>query len=111
MDIPRVLHDNCPCNHSLDTKGTGRIRGRHRRSHGGYSGLHELFRRVRPCHSYNEFDFAPLLFNVSLRKPKLQKPPTTLKVKPFETIVTTECIRCGERLVVCCRDLSPILIK
>ena len=55
---------------------------------------------------------SPLLDNVGLRKPKLEKrTPNLPKGKPFESTTTTECIRCGECLDVCCHDLSPILIK
>ncbi len=55
---------------------------------------------------------SPLLDNVGLRKPTLEKKtPSLPKAKHFETVVTTDCIRCGECLDVCCHDLSPILIK
>jgi len=55
---------------------------------------------------------SPLLDNVGLRKPKMEKrTPNLPKGKPFETKTTTHCIRCGECLGVCCHDLSPILIK
>jgi Na+-translocating ferredoxin:NAD+ oxidoreductase subunit D len=54
----------------------------------------------------------PLLDNVGLRKPTLEKKtPHLPKAKQFETTTTTECIRCGECMLVCCHDLSPILIK
>ncbi len=55
---------------------------------------------------------SPLLDNVGLRKPILEKKtPSLPKPQAFENITTTDCIRCGECLEVCCHDLSPILIK
>ena len=55
---------------------------------------------------------SPLLDNVGLRKPILEKQtPSLPKPQPFESITTTDCIRCGECLDVCCHDLSPIIIK
>jgi len=55
---------------------------------------------------------SPLLDNVGLRKPTLEKiEPTLPKPKQFGTVVTQDCIRCGECMVVCCHNLSPILIK
>ena len=54
----------------------------------------------------------PLLDNIGLRKPTLEKKtPKLPKAKQFESVTTTECIRCGECMVVCCHNLSPILIK
>ncbi len=54
----------------------------------------------------------PLLDNVGLRKPTAEKKtPKLPKAKQFETETTVECIRCGECMVVCCHNLSPILIK
>ena len=54
----------------------------------------------------------PLLDNVGLRKPTTEKKTAKLpKAMTFESIETTECIRCGECLIVCCHNLSPILIK
>ena len=54
----------------------------------------------------------PLLDNVGLRKPTQEKKTYSLpKAKQFETTETLECIRCGECMVVCCHNLSPILIK
>jgi ferredoxin len=54
----------------------------------------------------------PLLDNVGLRKPTLnKKTPKFPKANQFESVTTTECIRCGECMVVCCHNLSPILIK
>ena len=54
----------------------------------------------------------PLLDNIGLRKPTLEKKtPVLPKAQQFETVTTVECIRCGECMVVCCHNLSPILIK
>ena len=54
----------------------------------------------------------PLLDNVGLRKPTLEKKtPKLPKAQQFETTTTIECIRCGECMVVCCHNLSSILIK
>jgi Na+-translocating ferredoxin:NAD+ oxidoreductase RnfD subunit/Pyruvate/2-oxoacid:ferredoxin oxidoreductase delta subunit len=54
----------------------------------------------------------PLLDNVGLRKPKVEeKKPILPKASQFETVTTVECIRCGECMVMCCHNLSPILIK
>ena len=39
------------------------------------------------------------------KEPKLPKP------KEFAAVKTTECIRCGACMRVCCHNLSPILIK
>jgi electron transport complex protein RnfD len=55
---------------------------------------------------------SPLLDNVGLRKPTLEKKtPILPKAKQFGTVTTLGCIRCGECMVVCCHNLSPILIK
>jgi electron transport complex protein RnfD len=55
---------------------------------------------------------SPLLDNVGLRKPSLErKTPVLPKAKQFGTVTTIGCIRCGECMVVCCHNLSPILIK
>jgi len=55
---------------------------------------------------------SPLLDNVGLRKPTPEKlTPILPKAKQFETATPTDCIRCGECMVVCCHNLSPILIK
>ncbi len=55
---------------------------------------------------------SPLLDNVGLRKPTEEKKTHVLpKAKQFETVTTEDCIRCGECMVVCCHNLSPILIK
>jgi electron transport complex protein RnfD len=55
---------------------------------------------------------SPLLDNVGLRKPSLEKKtPVLPKAKQFGTVTALDCIRCGECMVVCCHNLSPILIK
>jgi electron transport complex protein RnfC len=55
---------------------------------------------------------SPLLDNVGLRKPSLEKiEPVLPRAKQFETVTTLDCIRCGHCMVVCCHNLSPILIK
>ncbi len=55
---------------------------------------------------------SPLLDNVGLRKPSLEKKePVLPKAKQFGTVTPLDCIRCGECMVVCCHSLSPILIK
>ena len=55
---------------------------------------------------------SPLLDNVGLRKLTLEKKtPVLPKAKQFETVTTTDCIRCGLCMNVCCHNLSPILIK
>jgi Na+-translocating ferredoxin:NAD+ oxidoreductase subunit D len=54
----------------------------------------------------------PLLDNIGLRKPTLEKKtPGLPKAQQFESVTTVDCIRCGECMVVCCHNLSPILIK
>ncbi len=54
----------------------------------------------------------PLLDNVGLRKPSGERQaPELPKSEKFETTEPTECIRCGECMVACCYNLSPILIK
>jgi ferredoxin len=55
---------------------------------------------------------SPLLDNVGLRKPtKEEKTPKLPKAKQFENVTPLYCIRCGECMVSCCHNLSPILIK
>jgi Na+-translocating ferredoxin:NAD+ oxidoreductase RnfC subunit len=55
---------------------------------------------------------SPLLDNVGLRKPTLEKKtPKLPKAKQFETTTPLACIRCGECMIVCCHNLSPIKIK
>ena len=55
---------------------------------------------------------SPLLDNVGLRKPtKEKKTPKLPRAKQFETVTRLSCIRCGQCIVTCCHNLSPILIK
>jgi len=55
---------------------------------------------------------SPLLDNVGLRKPTLEKKtPVLPKAKQFGEVTPLGCIRCGECMVSCCHSLSPILIK
>jgi electron transport complex protein RnfD len=55
---------------------------------------------------------SPLLDNVGLLKPTQEKKtPKLPKAQPFISVETTECIRCGQCMVSCCHNLSPILIK
>ncbi|MEM2914336.1 MAG: RnfABCDGE type electron transport complex subunit D, partial [Candidatus Bathyarchaeia archaeon] len=54
---------------------------------------------------------SPLLDKVGLLKPIEEKREVKLpKVKRFETVKATACIRCGACMVVCCHKLSPVLI-
>jgi Na+-translocating ferredoxin:NAD+ oxidoreductase subunit D len=55
---------------------------------------------------------SPMLDTVGKLKPIAEKkPPKLPKAKQFAVIKTTECIRCGACMRVCCHKLSPILIK
>lgn len=55
---------------------------------------------------------SPLLDNVGLRKPTEAKKTHILpRANQFKTVTTADCVRCGECMVVCCHNLSPILIK
>jgi len=55
---------------------------------------------------------SPLLDRVGKMKPTTEsKEPKLPKAKQFATVKTTECIRCGACMRVCCHKLSPILIK
>jgi len=55
---------------------------------------------------------SPMLDKVGKLKPiEEKKPPKLPKAKQFVTVKTTECIRCGACMRVCCHKLSPILIK
>ncbi len=55
---------------------------------------------------------SPLLDKVGKLKPITEKKePKLPKAKQFAIIKTTECIRCGACMRVCCHKLSPILIK
>jgi len=54
----------------------------------------------------------PLLDNVGLRKPSIEKITQKLpKAKALENTEIVDCLRCGQCMVVCCHNLSPILIK
>jgi electron transport complex protein RnfD len=55
---------------------------------------------------------SPLLDKVGKLRPITErKEPKLPKAKQFATVKTTECIRCGACMRVCCHKLSPILIK
>jgi electron transport complex protein RnfD len=55
---------------------------------------------------------SPMLDKVGKPKPTTEtKEPKLPKGKQFATIKTTECMRCGACMQVCCHKLSPILIK
>ncbi len=55
---------------------------------------------------------SPLLDKVGLPKPKEAKREVKLpKAQQFETVQTTQCMRCGACMYACCHSLSPILIK
>jgi electron transport complex protein RnfD len=55
---------------------------------------------------------SPLLDKVGVLKPIEEKREVKLpRAKRFEKVETTQCIRCGACMVVCCHGLSPILIK
>ena len=55
---------------------------------------------------------SPMLDKVGKLKPMAEKKePKLPKAKQFTTVKTTECIRCGACMRVCCHKLSPILIK
>ncbi len=55
---------------------------------------------------------SPVLDKVGRLKPTAEKKePKLPKGKPFATVKTTECLRCGACMRVCCHKLSPILIK
>lgn len=55
---------------------------------------------------------SPLLDKVGKLKPTTEKKePKLPKAKQFAIVKTTECIRCGACMRVCCHRLSPILIK
>lgn len=55
---------------------------------------------------------SPLLDKVGVPKPVEEKREVKLpKAKRFEKVKTTQCIRCGACMVVCCHSLSPILVK
>ena len=53
-----------------------------------------------------------MLDKVGKPKPTTEKKePKLPKGKQFATVKTTECMRCGACMQVCCHKLSPILIK
>lgn len=55
---------------------------------------------------------SPMLDKVGKLKPTAEKKePKLPKGKQFATVKTTECMRCGACMRVCCHKLSPILIK
>ena len=55
---------------------------------------------------------SPWLDRVGKMKPTAEKrTPKLPKAKQFATVKTTNCIRCGACMRVCCHNLSPILIK
>jgi len=55
---------------------------------------------------------SPILDKVGLLKPVEEKVEVKLpKAKRFEIVKTTQCMRCGACMVVCCHRLSPALIK
>ena len=54
----------------------------------------------------------PMLDKVGVPKPSETRIKVKLpKAKKFASVRSTACLRCGECLVACCRNLSPILIK
>jgi electron transport complex protein RnfD len=55
---------------------------------------------------------SPMLDKVGKLKPVVEKITHKLpKGKQFTTVKTTDCLRCGACMRVCCHKLSPILIK
>ena len=55
---------------------------------------------------------SPWLDKVGKMRPTTEKKePKLPKAKQFTTVKTTQCIRCGACMRVCCHKLSPILIK
>jgi Na+-translocating ferredoxin:NAD+ oxidoreductase RnfD subunit/Pyruvate/2-oxoacid:ferredoxin oxidoreductase delta subunit len=55
---------------------------------------------------------SPLLDKVGLLKPtEARISPKLPKTRAFVNVKTTDCIRCGACLGVCCHRLSPILLK
>jgi Na+-transporting NADH:ubiquinone oxidoreductase subunit NqrB len=55
---------------------------------------------------------SPMLDKLGKMKPTAEKKERKLpKGKQFASVKTTECMRCGACMRVCCHNLSPILIK
>jgi electron transport complex protein RnfD len=55
---------------------------------------------------------SPMLDKLGKKKPTPEKKdPKLPKGKQFASVKTTECMRCGACMRVCCHSLSPILIK
>jgi len=56
---------------------------------------------------------SPILDNVGKLRPtrKEKIEPKLPKAKQFTTVKTSDCIRCGACMTVCCNGLSPALIK
>jgi electron transport complex protein RnfD len=55
---------------------------------------------------------SPFLDKIGKMRPTTEsKEPKLPKAKQFATVKTTQCIRCGACMRVCCHKLSPILIK
>ena len=55
---------------------------------------------------------SPLLDRVGLQKPTETSTKKNLpKAKQFDSVKTTDCIRCGACMRACCHNLSPILLK
>lgn len=55
---------------------------------------------------------SPFLDKVGRLKPTAEKKePKLPKAKQFAVVKTTDCLRCGACMRVCCHKLSPILIK
>lgn len=55
---------------------------------------------------------SPWLDKVGKMRPTAEKKePKLPKPKQYATVKTTDCIRCGACMRVCCHQLSPILIK
>jgi electron transport complex protein RnfD len=55
---------------------------------------------------------SPWLDKIGKMRPVTEKKePKLPKAKQFATVKTTQCIRCGACMRVCCHQLSPILIK
>lgn len=111
LNIFSVFYANRSRFHSFNVCWATRIRRWCRRTHRCYSDVHELSRTLNLALVIMNLT-TPLLDNIGLRKPTLEKKtPALPKAKQFESVTTVDCIRCGECMVVCCHNLSPILIK